>query len=155
MPPTDWTDPTIPARHALYLAIVHQIEREDGLINYRLSWMLVLNGFLFSASALMKCDSPAKDLYPAIPWVGLLVSAAALVGVIAADRQIAELMTCWITVAKCGAFGKEWPRPFGDWLAAPLGKAPAYIPPIALCVAWGWYLCLTHGTGLLGPCRPG
>ena len=37
----------------IYETIAKQIEREDGLINYRLSWMLQINGFLFAAIALL------------------------------------------------------------------------------------------------------
>lgn len=32
-----------------YEYIAQQIAREDGLINYRLTWTLTLNGFLYAA----------------------------------------------------------------------------------------------------------
>ena len=37
------------AKKQQYDAIAHQIDREDSLINYRLTWTLTLNGFLFAA----------------------------------------------------------------------------------------------------------
>ena len=75
----------------LYDAIAMQIERENSVINHRLTWTLQLNGFLFTAVSLLGgkvLDDAALRALVAIfvPMTGLVVSVSAFMGVLAAQE---------------------------------------------------------------------
>ena len=46
-------------RQIAYEYIAFQINREDALVNYRMTWVLQLNGFLLAALAVAGKDLPA------------------------------------------------------------------------------------------------
>lgn len=117
-----------------YEYIAHQINREDALVNYRLTWTLQANGFLFAALALVGKDlsGPVRSVFDiALPVTGLAVSTAGLLGVAAANKQMAYLTALW---RKRPNF--DWPRPFGGKWAFGLGTLPAYIPLAVFAGVW-------------------
>jgi hypothetical protein len=121
-----------------YNYIAHQINREDNLVNHRLTWTLQLNGFLFTALALIsdKVDPSTKAFFLyALPATGLIVSLAGLMGVLAANHQLNYLTQEWDPKTKV-----LWPRPFGAPLARWLGKFPSLAPVIVLSIVWLWLL---------------
>jgi hypothetical protein len=125
-----------------YEYIAHQINREELLINNRLTWMLTLNGFLFATFALLLKSDPATNspiwdstiflLRWGLPTLGASISFAGLLGVAAARRQIKWLCGEWkqLDEPHLGI------RPYGDDHADGLGKASCYLPPVALMVMW-------------------
>lgn len=120
-----------------YDAVVFQINREDELMSKRLTWSLSINGFLFAAIGLIsRSVEPQAEviplLYCAVPWVGMLVSAAAFLGVIAGTLQIRYLKTEYSNLQNV-----PWVRPFGGRYAFFLGWAPSLAPPAVLSVVWG------------------
>lgn len=122
------------ARRLTYEYIAHQINREDTLVNYRLTWALQLNGFLFAALALVGKDvaGPVKAFFEfAIPLIGLSVTIAGFIGILAAQRQLRYLTSLWSNNGY-----PEWPRPFGDARAFRLGTYSAYGPMVILSLAW-------------------
>lgn len=44
-----------------YEDLSKQIEREDGLVNTRMTWMITLQGFLFAALALIGNKTEIRD----------------------------------------------------------------------------------------------
>jgi len=127
----------------LYDAIALQIERENSVINHRLTWTLQLNGFLFTAVSLLGgkvLDDAALRALVAIfvPMTGLVVSVSAFMGVLAAQHQLSYLTKLWTT--KLSATDPR-PRPFGDRRGTYLlGTLPSLLPPGILSVVWGCLL---------------
>jgi hypothetical protein len=127
-----------------YEYIAHQINREELLINNRLTWMLTLNGFLFATFALLlKSDpvtnSPTWDstiflLRWGLPTLGIFISLAGLLGVIAAQLQIKWLCRQWHEHKLDER--QLWVRPFGANGASELGKLACCLPPVALMLMW-------------------
>lgn len=143
-------------KEARYRYVAHQINREDGLVNYRLTWMLQINGFLFAALAALTVmdskDSKNEILQSfvlcALPLTGFAVSFASLIGVIAAMFQLRYLVKFWEDDNKYNMENLEWPRPFGNWFTRKLGLAPKLVLPVILSCLWlilmdklDFYLC--------------
>lgn len=120
-----------------YDAIVHQIDREDSLINYRLTWTLTLNGFLFAALAFLGSkESPEPRIeeffHWALPAAGFFISVAGLLGILAAFIQIHYLTEQWSELKD-----SRWPRPFGDKKHSYfIGTIPSFLPPLVLVAVW-------------------
>ena len=76
-----------------------QIEREDGLINTRITWMLTFEGFLFAARAIVagKDDDPNIQfvLKYALPIVGSIIAFLAFLAIQAALTALKELKDRW------------------------------------------------------------
>jgi len=80
--------------------VAHQIEREDGLINTRITWMLTFEGFLFAALALVADDQKVDTavygvLKYALPGVGIAVGLLAGLAVLAALMALSVLKGRW------------------------------------------------------------
>jgi hypothetical protein len=137
-PSTQSTNLTEDQLRRLYDDTAFQINREDTLVNYRLTWTLALNGFLFASFALLAKDitGSIKTYFEiAIPVTGFIVSAAGLGGVHAAHLQLNWLKAEW---EKLGCF--IWPRPYGGKNAFFLGRWPSYVPMITLTCVWAAFL---------------
>ena len=135
-----------------YEYIAHQINREDTLVNYRLTWTLQANGFLFAALALVgkDLDGPVRAVFDlALPLTGLSVSMAGILGVYAANRQITYLISLWSERPFL-----NWPRPFGGKWAFGLGTLPAYIPLVVFAFVWSAVLIWPHVTSVPPKPRP-
>ena len=65
-------------------------EHEDNLINQRITWLSLFQGALFAAFALIhdEPDNTLQSALPFIPWFGILINLAILVGVYAAIRAM-------------------------------------------------------------------
>lgn len=126
-----------------YDAIANQIDREDSLINYRLTWTLTLNGFLFATLGFFGSkDSPdprvAEFFHFALPLTGFFISVAGFFGVLAAFIQIQYLTKQWQALAD-----DRWPRPFGDKKHAyVIGAIPSFLPPLVLILVWIGLFCV-------------
>jgi len=123
----------------VYDSIARQVEQENQLINQRLTWTLQLNGFLFTAIALLS-GKPLHDkglallLKWLIPLTGLSLSLAGLLGVLAAQWQLLYLTQRWQAQLQ----SDPRPRPFGDMRHSYLiGAVPSVLPPAALSCVWG------------------
>jgi hypothetical protein len=125
-------------KQSCYEYIAFQIDREDGLVNYRLTWTLQLNGFLFAALALIGSemdDRLEKLLLRILPIAGMAVSVAGLLGTIAANLAIRGLKVSWRANPD-----SRWPQPFGDTAAFWLGLAPSVLLPFVLVFVWSYLL---------------
>ena len=113
------------------------------MINYRLTWTLTLNGFLFAALGLIGSkDLPdpriVEFFHFALPATGFFISLAGLLGVLAAFIQINYLTEQWLTLADT-----RWPRPFGDKKHAYIiGAIPSFLPPVVLILVWIGLFCV-------------
>lgn len=135
-----------PADLAYYDNLAHQIEREDGLINYRLSWMIGIEGFMFTALALVA--DPLKvsatvyaALTRALPVAGGVLALLGLFGVIAANLAIWRLRRDF---ANRGNLVGQMPTPFGQGAAYVLGLVPSVIAPIVVLLIWGYLAYYIH-----------
>lgn len=120
-----------------YDAISQQINREDDLVNKRLTWTLTFSGLLFAALGFLagtnKPDQAVLDVFKiALPLMGIAISLAGLFGVLAAYIQLYYLTGEWESLND-----SRWVRPFGSKRHSfVLGTAPCFVPPIALTVVW-------------------
>lgn len=124
-----------------YEYIAQQIEREDGLANYRLTWTLQLNGFLFAALALIGREMDpeiGRILKIMLPVAGIVVSTAGLLGTLAALLAILNLRSNWRGLKKVWRRSEDprWPRPFGKTGAFWFGQVTNLSLPSALIVVW-------------------
>ena len=119
-----------------YEYTVRQIEREQGLVNNRLSWMLTFQGFLFAAIALVV----NKDTEPTvrvvfrnvIPAIGIAVALLALIGIHAAALSSNEIKAKW----KQRDGFQQYPPTFGTPKISLLGRITSYGIPTSVIVAW-------------------
>lgn len=119
-----------------YEYTVRQIEREQGLVNNRLSWMLTFQGFLFASIALVV----NKDTEPAIrlvfrnvmPTIGIAVALLALIGIHAAALSSSEIKAKW----KQRDGFQHYPPTFGTRTISLLGRITSYGIPISVVLAW-------------------
>ena len=95
--PTD----AIPNQKSLYELLRKQLEHEDNLINHRLNWLLLSQGFLFVAySTILTTDNlnPTQKVWPLriLILFAVVVSALTCSSIWAAFRAIQELRACWL-----------------------------------------------------------
>jgi len=124
-----------------YEDLARQIEREDNLINTRMTWLLTLQGFLFTALALiMKVDDGGLYflLMVLLPLTGVILSVFGFYGVWGANIALKELKEIWYErYEKNGNPEKEkFIRPFGNNVASKKGGVPSFYLPIILAVVW-------------------
>lgn len=122
-----------------YEYLAHQIEREDGLVNYRLTWMLTTQALLFAALALLAgkdTDAEMREILASLlPWIGIVLCVIAFLGVTAANIAITDLKSEWEKLAYDKA-----PRPYGRPLAHRLGLIPSFGLPLLFLGAWIYVL---------------
>lgn len=123
-----------------YDDLVKQIEREDGLISQRLSWMTQLQGWLFAATAV----SAWKDLGDlarlaavAISGVGLLIAYSTWKGISVAHLTLHERKTEFLKaqLALVRPFGGETsPNPMfaSHWICGAVGLAWTIVGAFAM-----------------------
>ncbi len=119
-----------------YEYLSQQIEREDGLVNNRLTWMVTTQGLLFAAIALVARNDTTnsnliKVLTKWLPVTGMFLSAVCFFGVLGATKAIYDLMKEWKLLSYDGG-----PRPFGGTIAALLGLVLRFSLPILLFAVW-------------------
>ena len=119
-----------------YEFLSHQIEREDGLVNNRLTWMVATQGLLFTAIALVARSNTTipnliETLTKWLPVTGMFLSFACFLGVLGATIAIYDLKKEWKLLSYDGG-----PRPFGGTIAALLGLVLRFSLPILFFTAW-------------------
>lgn len=122
--------------HNLPAELAERIRHEEALINSRLTWMLTFQGFLFASLALASDDSTSEalrdTLLQAIPVLGAVVAALALLGVGAAYLAIGQARQHFRE-----DIGEDDRRDFGGktW-ARWLGRANSLGFPIVILITW-------------------
>jgi hypothetical protein len=123
-----------------YEYVVHQVERENSLVDTRLNWMLTIQGLLFAALALLAGNDTDPDIRDMLtfllPWTGILLSVISFLGVAGASFALLGLKTDW---EKSDDYGKA-PLPYGKPLAFCLGLIPRLCLPLLFLWAWGYAL---------------
>jgi hypothetical protein len=86
---------------SLYELLRKQVEHEDNLINHRLNWLLLSQGFLFVAyGTILTSDNLnlAQKVWPLriLITVAVVVSTLTCSSIWAAFRAVHELRACWL-----------------------------------------------------------
>jgi hypothetical protein len=121
-----------------YERLAHQIEREDGLVNQRLSWMMQFEGFLFAALGLVANASVSSSLalkatlVIVLPASGICAALLSSFGVNAAYDRLDELKTMYMRVRGRQALV----RPFGGRSAHVRGRVLGSLFPWLMASAW-------------------
>jgi hypothetical protein len=119
-----------------YEYTIRQIEREQGLVNNRLSWMLTFQGFLFASIALVAnkdTESATRLVFRnVIPAIGIAVALLALVGIHAAALSSNEIKAKW----KQRDGFHYYPPAFGTRTVSLLGRVTSYGIPTSVILAW-------------------
>jgi len=123
-----------------YEYLVHQVEREDGLVDTRLNWMLTTQGLLFAALALLAgrdTDPEIRDMLAfLLPSTGILLSVISFLGVAGASKALCDLKSKW----EKSDYYSEAPLPYGERSAFYLGLVPRLCLPLLFLWAWGYAL---------------
>jgi hypothetical protein len=145
------SDDAVVRRYELYR---EYLKHEDNLINYRLTWNITIQGFLFAACGFFfkPADGPAPSGGAAsaiptyvlvIPVTGFFISAAAILGIVAAQRAIRRLEDCWLCLPAVYANARNAELPALPPLAgggAPnsvfFGSLISWLVPAIICAAW-------------------
>jgi len=118
-----------------YEHLAHQIEREDGLINTRVTWMLTFEGFLFAALALVasKESDPTIQmvLKYALPIIGFVIAFLAYHAIGAALSTLTYLKDLWEPENYPG-----YPQPFGKEMQHTRGASYSKGLPVTIMVLW-------------------
>jgi hypothetical protein len=113
-----------------------QIQREEALINNRLSWMLTFEGFLFAGVALVANGNTDPTLRSnfryTIPVLGSVVALLTTKGIHAAYLSINHIQSSWEARLQGGRF----PPAYGNSKASFLGRLTGYGIPTAMTLAW-------------------
>jgi hypothetical protein len=122
-----------------YGYVTHQIERQDNLINNRLTWMLTIEGFLYAGLAVIASKDTNKQIYNslriALPTVGVCIGLLALLGVFTALISLDGLIRGWKSRGcKENIDIGIYPVPYGAlwWIA----WVPTFFLPIVIVVSW-------------------
>lgn len=125
-----------------YEYLAKQIEREDSLVNTRITWMLTSQGFLFAALALIVNKDARAELYKILvfilPLTGASLSLIGLFGVYAANSALRKLKAKWPDIED-----DKFVRPFGGKTASFIGNIPCYSLPVTMCIIWLFILYMT------------
>lgn len=125
-----------------YEQTASQINREESLINWRLTALLTINGFLFAATALSLTENFSLSCELRSFWFkllssfGVIVNVGGLLGIQAAYRAIDHLKSNLVSRLPDIGSGDPYPRPYGDTTAKRMGKVPSLLIPVALIVFW-------------------
>lgn len=118
-----------------YEYIAHQIEREDGLVDTRIRWMLTFEGFLLASLAIVSDGDDQiiqMTLKYALPVIGVIVALLSWAAIEAALWTLKELKELWEDGDYSG-----YPRPFGKGVTHTLGALFARGLPWVIIVLWG------------------
>jgi hypothetical protein len=119
------------------------IEREETLIDHRISWMLTSQGFLFTGFAFLASNTVATQtrmhLAPVIAVVGIMIALLSFTGIGAAYLSINNLIRTWY--ARPEAKGDAYP-PITTRVASGLGRRLGYRLPLLFLGAWAYLISL-------------
>jgi hypothetical protein len=145
------SDDGVVRRYELYR---EYLKHEDNLINYRLTWNITIQGFLFAACGFffkptdgqehsVGASLPIPTYVLVIPVTGFCISAAAILGIVAAQRAIGSLEDQWSCLPAAYTNGQNTELPPLPPLAgggAPnslfFGTVISWLVPVIICVAW-------------------
>ena len=132
-----------PAQDSYYSFVCRHIEREEALIDHRISWMLTSQGFLFTGVAFLSSNSVDMQrrahLIPVLAAVGICISLLSLAGILAAYPSITHIFKAWQAhpEAKAGIY-----PPITTPVASGLGRLLGYGLPLLFLCAWSYLLNL-------------
>ncbi len=133
-----FNDNTTPSFKEMYDALAHQIEREDDLVNNRVNWFLVSQGFLFATVGVILDSELTFDTkvlsVKAIAVLGALMGVIISLGLRGADIALKGLRKRWAHMDKF--YSRYFPPPCGQGWACHLGGLPRKLIPFLLIVAW-------------------
>lgn len=143
-PPTRSGETNAPDQNT-YDAYCGQVNREDKLVNNRLSWLLTTEGLLFGALALMASSSGntevdaavVKALKQCIPIIGIVIPISALITNLFSHVVVAGLLEKWNTI-QCHF--PNHPSPFGGQESAVPSAGPSVVLPLSIVAAWVWII---------------
>lgn len=129
-----------PTTKKYYEYVAHQIEREDGLINTRINWMLTFEGILFASLAFVADKEKVRAevciaLKYVLPMLGILVGLLALLAVNGAVSALQELKGLW-TIEKFPIHYHLYPRPYGAHWNHNCGVYYSQGLPLSIITAW-------------------
>lgn len=123
--------------HAAYCA---QVEREDRLVNNRLSWLLTTEGLLFGSLAFLATTYDSKmnqqtldAIRWCLPFIGIVAPLSVLVTNVFSHFVVSGLLNEWKKIE--GDFPLH-PNPFGGQRSSLPGLGPSLVVPVSLVVAW-------------------
>jgi hypothetical protein len=132
-----------PAQESYYGFVCQHIEREETLIDHRISWMLTSQGFLFTGVAFLSSNTigvqTRAQLVPVLAAVGICISLLSLVGIFAAYLSITHIFQAW--QARPEAKADIYP-PITTHFASGLGRLLGYGLPLLFLGAWLYLLNL-------------
>jgi hypothetical protein len=119
-----------------------QIEREESLINRRISWMVMFQGFLFASIAILSNTSSGGSMFThlnlILPILAIMVSLLTFIGILGAYFSIFQLQDSWNTRSqdpKVEAATSSYP-PFTPPLASLLGQWLGLGLPLLFVGTW-------------------
>ena len=118
-----------------------QIDKEDGLINQRINWLLSSQSILFAALGLTS-DGTHNAVYQVVPWVGLGSSLAIGVSVWGALLSLAYYRKVIVEICQPSK-DLHWYYPQlhrNRWNLA-LGLFSPIAVPLLFCAAWITVMC--------------
>jgi len=124
-----------PSPDEFYKYTLQNIEREEGLIDHRISWMLTSQGFLFTALALLAKTNGISPTIAALeimtPFVGLMVAILSFLGIHAAYLSIRNLLTFQKRRDRWASYPGVTTR-----FASFLGRLCGYGLPLLFIIIW-------------------
>ena len=131
-----------PTKKEIYDSIAHQIEREDSLVNNRINWFLVSQGFFFAAAGLI-IDSELEKCWKifatrGIAGIGIIMGVGVLFGVAGAEISLSRIKDHWKRIEN--EYAAYFPPPYGKGCASKFGCVPRFLIPLVLVVAWAVFL---------------
>jgi hypothetical protein len=152
-----------PTDQEFYDAISHQIEREDGLVNQRITWLMQFEGLLFAGIGLFHLNAtPSGGKYEtlamkAFPAAGIAAAVVAGFGIQGARDAANELKNSY--VVRFGSQKEKWVPPFWGpvtrddehrlrrtlkFLGAQLGDYSRALPWI-IGLTWAYLFLMSRG----------
>lgn len=157
----------------VFARVRDKVEHEDELVHQRMTWLMTLQGLLFTAygfsmsgeasaltskgldsnptalatEALSRFTSNLNNIRYGLVLLGILASAAALVGVLAAFRAIRDDAALWKTLEPENS-EPPFPQIIGTGSANTLGMICGISLPYTTAAGWVWVggLYQTHPT---------
>jgi hypothetical protein len=118
------------------------IEREESLINRRIAWMVMFQGFLFASVAILSNTSSGGSMFThlnlILPILGIMVGLLTFIGILGAYFSIFHLQDSWDTRSydpKVEASTSSYP-PFTTPLASVLGQWLGLGLPLLFVGTW-------------------
>jgi hypothetical protein len=138
-----------------YDSIVRQIEREDELVNQRLTWLMQFEGLMFAGLGLVSrpdAEYLTQTVMIVFPVMGFLVALSAMGAIRDARKTASQLKQEYEKWEKKN--GRKWAKPFGG-PASEYGWAFLldYSRALPLLMVLAWTYISYRNYGYLHPSR--